>query len=134
LKELTVATTNTSLHVLEDWKTILGGKVEIGDPFAGRDLWPITAEDGARYFLKRLGPWRNLPVADEARILRHLAGAGIRVAEFLPTDRATLYAGEVEDSFVLMPRLESDQFSASELVSLEKTIGAAVADLHLEGV
>lgn len=126
-----MSTKNTLLTVLEDWKTVLGEKVELGDKFAGRDLWPVTAEDGARYFLKRLGPWRNLPLADEARILRHLARRGVRVAEFLPTDRATLYAGGVEDSFVLIPRLASDHFNAAELVSLEEKIGGAVADLHL---
>ena len=124
-------TKNTALTVLEDWKTILGAKVELGDTSAGRELWPVTAEDGAQYFLKRLGPWRNLPVADEARILAHLARLGVRVAEFLPTDRATLYAGEVEDSFILIPRLASDHFNAAELVSLEEKIGGALAELHL---
>ncbi len=124
-------TTNTLLTVLEDWKTVLGEKVELGDQYAGQDLWPVTAEDGARYFLKRLGPWRNLPLADEARILRHLARQGVRVAEFLPTDRVTLYAGEVEESFILIPRLASDHFNAAELVSLEEKIGGALAELHL---
>jgi len=124
-------TKHTPLTVLEDWKTILGDTVELDDVSAWRDLWPITAEDGARYFLKRLGPWRNLPVADEVRILQHLARQGVPVAEFLPTDRATLYAGAVEDSFVLIPRLASDHFGATELVSLEETIGRALAELHL---
>ncbi len=124
-------TKNTPLTVLADWKTVLGEKVELDDVSAWRDLWPVTAEDGARYFLKRLGPWRNLPVADEARILTHLARQGVRVAEFLPTDRATLYAGEVEDSFILIPRLASDHFNAAELVSLEEKIGGALAELHL---
>ena len=118
------------LTVLDDWRTILGEKVELGDESAWRDLWPVTAQDGARYFLKRLGPWRNLPLADEARILRHLASQGVRVAEFLPTDRATLYAGAVEDSFVLIPRLANDQFNAVEFVSLEEKIGGALAELH----
>lgn len=126
-----MSTKNTPLTVLEDWKTILGDKVELNDEFAWRELWPVTAEDGARYFLKRLRPWRNLPVADEARILRHVAMQGVQVAEFLPTDRATLYAGEVEDSFILIPRLASDYFTAAELVSLEETIGRSVAELHL---
>jgi len=126
-----MSTKNTPLIVLEDWKTILGAKVEFGDRSAGRDLWPVTAEDGARYFLKRLGPWRNLPLADEARILRHVARRGVPVAEFLPTDHATLYAGEVEDSFILIPRLASDHFNAAELVSLEEKVGGALAELHL---
>ena len=124
-------TENMPLTMLEDWKTVLGEKVGIDDESAWRDLWPVTAEDGARYFLKRLGPWRNLPLADEARILTHLARQGVPVAEFLPTERATLYAGAVEDSFVLIPRLASDHFGATELVFLGETIGRALAELHL---
>ena len=126
-----MSTKNTTLTMLEDWTTILGDKVEFDYESSWRDLWSVTAEDGARYFLKRLGPWRNLPLADEARILRHMARQGVRVAEFLPTDRAMLYAGKVEDSFVLIPRLPSEHFNAAELVSLEETIGGAVAELHL---
>jgi Ser/Thr protein kinase RdoA (MazF antagonist) len=126
-----MSTKTTPLTVLDDWKTVLGDKVELGDASAGRDLWPVTAEDGARYFLKRLGPWRNLPLADEARILRHLARQGVPVAEFMPTDRATLYAGPVEDSFILIPRLASDHFNPAEIVSMEETIGGALAELHL---
>jgi len=117
--------------VLGDWKTIIGESVGIDVDSAWRDLWFITAEDGSRYVLKRLGPWRNLPVADEARILQHVARRGVAVAEFLPTDRATLYAGPVEESFVLMPMLASDSFTAAEIVPLEGTIGAALAELHL---
>lgn len=41
------------LTVLDDWKTILGDEVEIDDESAWRHLWPVTAEDGAQYFLKR---------------------------------------------------------------------------------
>ena len=126
-----MSTKTAPVTVLEDWKTILGDTVEIDDESAWRDLWPVTAEDGARYFLKRLGPWRNLPVADEARILRHLAMQGVPVAEVLPTDHAVLYVGAVEDSFVLIPRLESDHFMGANLDSLEETIGRAVAELHL---
>lgn len=124
-------TKSTPRIALGDWKTILGEEVELGKEVTVRDLWPVTAEDGARYFLKRLSPWRNLPLADEARILRHLAGQGIGVAEFLPTDRASLYAEQVGESFILIPRLVSDRFSAAELVSLEEKIGGALAELHL---
>lgn len=123
-------TESTPRIALGDWKTILGEQVVLGEEVTGRDLWPVTAEDGARYFLKRLSPWRNLPLADEARILRHLAGQGVGVAEFLPTDRATLYAEYVGESFILIPRLASDGFSAAEIVALEEKIGGALADLH----
>lgn len=117
-------------NVLADWRTILGNGVELGEGQVGRDLWPVTAEDGAQYFLKRLGPWRNLPLADEARVLRYLSAQGIGVAEFLPTDAATLYAGEIEESWVLMPKLANDHFDATELVALEGTIGRELAKLH----
>jgi Ser/Thr protein kinase RdoA (MazF antagonist) len=124
-------TNTTPQGVLADWKTIIGARAELGDEYAGRDLWSVMAEDGARYVLKRLGPWRNLPLADEARILRHLANLGVPVAEFLLTDRATLHAGEVEESFVLIPLLMNDRFTSPDLIPLEPTIGASVAHLHL---
>lgn len=87
---------------LQHWRTILGDHPRIGPEQPGRELWPVISGDGRDYVLKRLGPWRNLPVADEARVLAHLARSGLRVAEFLVTDDARLYSGEVEDSFVLM--------------------------------
>jgi len=118
------------LTVAGNWKTILGERLALGTQATGRDLWPVTAEDGSRYFLKRLGPWRNLPLADEARILRFLALQGIPVAEFMPADDARLYAGEIEDSFVLMPALANDPFPPPDLVHLEPKIGEALADLH----
>lgn len=125
-----MAATFSLRSVLNDWKTILGEDVRVETDTAWRDLWPVRAEDGAQYFLKRLGPWRNLPLADEARVLRHLAAQGVPVAEFLPTDHARLYAGEVEDSFVLIPALKSDPFDLAELIRLEEAIGRAVAQMH----
>lgn len=122
---------NPPRTVLDDWKTILGEPVELGERAVGRDVWPVTAADGAQYLLKRLSPWRNLPLADESRILRHVAVQGVPVAEFLPTDWARLYAGELEEPCVLMPRLASDPFTAAELFSLEETVGSAPAHLHL---
>ena len=62
-----MSTKPAPVTMLGEWKTILGDRVEIDEATAWRDLWAITAEDGARYFLKCLGPWRNLPLADEAR-------------------------------------------------------------------
>ncbi|HEV2529442.1 MAG TPA: phosphotransferase [Thermomicrobiales bacterium] len=117
--------------ILADWKTILGDAPTRGEPSAGRELWPVTAEDGARYFLKRLGPWRNLPLADEARILRHLASHGVPVAEFIPNDHAMLYAGAIEDCFVLVPRLVSDRFDALQVVPVGEQIGEAIGQLHV---
>ncbi|MGC4105217.1 MAG: phosphotransferase [Thermomicrobiales bacterium] len=117
--------------ILDEWRTILGANPRLGDRAEGRDLWPVTAECGASCMLKRLGPWRNLPLADEARVLAHLSRCGISVAEFIPTDRASLYAGELAECFVLMPRLEQDAFDAAEVIAHETAIGNAVARLHL---
>jgi Ser/Thr protein kinase RdoA (MazF antagonist) len=123
--------THPSLSALKEWKTILGDQVQVDHEFAWRDLWLLTTDDGTQYFLKRLSPWRNLPLADECRIVQHLARQGIRVPEFISTDCATLYASEGQDAFVLLPKLANDQFSPAELVALEETIGRAVAELHL---
>lgn len=47
---------------LAEWQTLLGENptLKIGDNV--RELWPVESVHGKRYFLKRLGPWRNLPV------------------------------------------------------------------------
>lgn len=124
-------TTPMQLPVLEEWETILAEGPWLGDMVEGRDLWPVISKDGARYFLKRLSPWRNLPLADEARVLMHLARHGIPVAEFLPADDASLFAKEGKDSFILLPRLANDHFDAAEIIPLEETVGIAVARLHL---
>lgn len=123
-------TPNQLKPILTSWATLLGADPTLGAEDTGRELWPVIADDGADYFLKRLGPWRNLPVADEARILRWLAQQRIHVAEFMITDQATLSAGEIEDSFVLIPRLASDRLTPPEILSSEETIGRAVAKLH----
>ena len=122
--------TQDLLDALNDWATILGAGATAGAELPGRELWPVAAEDGSLYYLKRLGPWRNLPVADEARVLRWLSHNGIGVAEFMITDRARLFAGEVEDSFVLIPRIASDQLGPSEVLGMEEAVGAAIAELH----
>jgi Ser/Thr protein kinase RdoA (MazF antagonist) len=116
--------------ILQAWTTLLGPKPSIGVELTGRELWPVTAEDGTHYFLKRLGPWRNLPPADEARVLRWLAERGIGVAEFMITDGARLFAGAVEDSFVLLPQLPADEFGPDDVLTLEQIIGAAIGRLH----
>lgn len=90
----------------------------------------IEAEDLRAYYLKRIGPWRNLPLADEARVLSSLANQGMNVAEYIPTDIARLYAGRVEDSFVLMPKLPAAEFSPREVLAAEAEIGRLVGLLH----
>lgn len=122
--------TEDLLNTLQEWTTILGAQPTVGEELTGRELWPVTAEDGSRYFLKRLGPWRNLPVADEARVLGWLSRHGIEVAEFMITDRARVFAGEVEDSYVLIPRIASDVLSPSEVRGTEEVVGAKIAELH----
>lgn len=117
--------------VLEDWRTVLGEQPTVGVEDPGRELWPVTASDGRRFFLKRLGPWRNLPVADEARVLRYLSAQGVGVAEFLITDRARVFAGRIEDAFVLIARLDSDHLQPDAVAEVEEAVGHAVAELHL---
>lgn len=116
--------------VLSDWATILSANPTLGAEDTGRELWPITAEDGTHYFLKRLSPWRNLPVADEARVLRWLSQQHIGVAEFMITEHAKLTAERAEDSFILIPRLANDQLTPIETLDLEETIGKSIAQLH----
>ncbi|GAB3925429.1 hypothetical protein GCM10011575_05730 [Microlunatus endophyticus] len=123
-------TTDRPISILRSWTTILGAAPQLGAEHTGRELWPVTAEDGLHYFLKRLGPWRNLPVADEARVLRWLAREGIAVAEFVITDDARLSAGEVEDSFVLIPKIAADPLEPPEVLATEERVGVKIAELH----
>jgi len=117
-------------EVLASWATVLGTAPTLGAEQTGRELWPVIAADGSHYFLKRLGPWRNLPVADEARVLCWLARQGVDVAEFVITDRARLYAGEVEDSYVLIPRIAADPLDPAEVLATEEQVGIKIAELH----
>jgi Ser/Thr protein kinase RdoA (MazF antagonist) len=116
--------------VLRCWSTILGDRPVLGAEDTGRELWPVTAEDGNQYFLKRVSPWRNLPLADEARVLRWLNDHDIDVAEYLITDQAAEAGRVADDSFVLMPCLPADELDAAETLAMEATIGRAVAHLH----
>jgi Ser/Thr protein kinase RdoA (MazF antagonist) len=117
-------------NILREWESVLGSTPAVCLHSSGRELWLVRSNANKIYYLKRLGPWRNLPLEDEARILDHLRKRGVPVAEFVKTDQQILHAGAVEDSFVLIPHLESAEFSADELLRLEPTIGAAVAHLH----
>ncbi|MFE7603896.1 phosphotransferase enzyme family protein [Brachybacterium paraconglomeratum] len=124
---------DTTLHLsstLRAWSTLLGDHPAIDPALPGRELWPVTAEDGRRYVLKRLGPWRNLPVADQARVLAHLTRTAVRVAEFLVTEEASMFAGAPEDSFVLMPHLPHDDIAAAQALPVEELVGRSVAALH----
>lgn len=115
--------------VLVAWRTLLGDHPK-AEPDPERGLWSVIATDSRRYVLKRLSPWRNLPIADEARVLRHLATNGVPVAEFMITEQAALVAGDGEHSYVLMPWLPTDVFASARLVDLDEVVGAAVAELH----
>lgn len=114
-----------------NWNHILGTDSMVVSQYPERELWLIQANNERSYYLKRLGPWRNLPLADEARVLRFLSGEGINVAEFIPTDSANLYAGEIADSFVFMFRLPGERFNAKEVLAAEEAIGARVTKLHV---
>lgn len=127
----TMARETTPRGALTSWTRVLGDAAMLGAQADGRDLWPVIASDGAHYVLKRLGPWRNLPLVEEARMVVYLAGRGIAVAEFVPTDRGEIHAGTIEESYVLMPKLPNDALAATEIVAMEGMIGEAVATLHL---
>lgn len=117
--------------VLFAWNRVLGTSPRIVERFPGRDLWLIRATDSGNFYLKKYGPWRNLPLVDEARLLRYLSGCGIRVAEILPTDDAALFAGNPDELFVLVPELESRPLSAADILTSEEVIGSEVARLHV---
>lgn len=119
------------LHaVLDAWSTLLGDAPVIGDEATGRELWPVTATDGRAYFLKRLGPWRNLPVADQARVVGWLAHHRLGVAEFMITEAGSVYAGGADDAYLLLPRLPTDPLTPAETVAAEPAVGRAIAMLH----
>lgn len=116
-------------RVLAEWTDRVGVRPRVMDPLPGRELWPIIATDGTGHHLKRLGPWRNLPVLDEARVLTHLAAHGVVVAPFEPTDTGRVFAGLPEDSFVLMPTVAGHPAPADPGPH-QGMIGGAVARLH----
>jgi Ser/Thr protein kinase RdoA (MazF antagonist) len=118
------------LMCLSEWQTLLGENpmLEIGDTV--RELWPVESVHGERYFLKRLGPWRNLPVLSEYRMLIHLLEEGVRVPAFLLTDDGSITAGPTEDSFVLMRAFEHEHRVAAEIPRFESEVGSATAHLH----
>ena len=122
--------TSRLLRILRQWKTLLGTEASIGGEDPGRELWPVVATDGRQYFLKQLSPWRNLPLADEARVLGWLSRRGIVVAEFLITDGASVFGVDGEESFILMPRLDLDDLDSAETLEAEGVAGRAVAELH----
>lgn len=116
--------------IIRAWGSLLGENPEVVADPSGRELWFVQGEDSLKYILKRLGPWPNLPLADEVRVLQHLAYQGILVSQFVPTDAATIFAGEVEESFVLQPMLPNDLFTPAETLRFEDVIGKALARLH----
>ena len=115
---------------LAEWQTLLGENptLEFGDNV--RELWPVESEHGERYFLKRLGPWRNLPVLSEYRMIIHLLEEGVRVPAFLLTDGGAISAGPTEDSFVLMRAFEHEHRLAADIPRFESEVGSATAYLH----
>lgn len=116
--------------VLRGWRSAVGRDPAIGAAVHERELWPVNGADGGVWFLKRLGPWRNLPVEDEARVLDHLCAAGIPAAPFVRRDDGAIVGGEPADSFVLMPRVPALQLGPSATAAAEPLAGAAVARMH----
>jgi Ser/Thr protein kinase RdoA (MazF antagonist) len=118
------------LKLLAEWQTLVGENPTLDAGDAIRELWPVESVHGGRYYLKRLGPWRNLPVLSEYRMLIHLLEEGVRVPAFQLTDDGAVTAGPAEDSFVLMRAFQHVQFAAAETPHFESEVGSATAQLH----
>lgn len=118
------------LKQLADWQTLVGENPTLDVVDDLRELWRVQSVYGERYYLKRLGPWRNLPVLSEYRMLVHLLEEGVRVPAFLLTDDGAVTAGPIDDSFVLMRALQHVHLPANEIHHHESEIGIATAHLH----
>jgi len=118
------------LKQLADWQTLVGENPTLDVVDDLRELWQVQSVYGERYYLKRLGPWRNLPVLSEYRMLVHLLEEGVRVPAFLLTDDGAVTAGPIDDSFVLMRALQHVHLPANEIPHHESEIGIATAHLH----
>ena len=115
---------------LAEWQTLVGENpaLDAGDDV--RELWPVESVHGERYYLKRLGPWRNLPVLSEYRMIVYLLEEDVRVPAFQLTDDGAVTAGPAEDSFVLMRNFEHEHILAAEIPRFESEVGSATAHLH----
>jgi len=118
------------LTQLAEWQSIVGENPTLDIVDDLRELWQVQSVYGERYYLKRLGPWRNLPVLSEYRMLVHLLEEGVRVPAFLLTDDGAVTAGPIENSFVLMRALQHVHLPANEIPHHESEIGIATAHLH----
>ena len=118
------------LKLLAEWQTLVGENPTLDAGDAIRELWSVESVHCDRYYLKRLGPWRNLPVLSEYRMLIHLLEEGVRVPAFLLTDDGAVTAGPKEDSFVLMRAFEHEHRVAAEIPRFESEVGSATAHLH----
>lgn len=116
--------------VLRSWSTILGEDPILGVERPGRELWPVTATDGRQYFVKKLDPWRNLPIADEVRVLNYLRQHGVSVPEFVLTEHATIVASVNDQQFILQTRLAEHELTPQEVAASESAAGVATAQLH----
>ena len=115
---------------LAEWQTLVGENPALGAGDGVRELWPVESVHGERYYLKRLGPWRNLPVLSEYRMIVHLLEEGVRVPAFQLTDDGAVTAGPAEDSFVLMRDFEHEHIPAADIPRFEPEVGSATAHLH----
>jgi Ser/Thr protein kinase RdoA (MazF antagonist) len=118
------------LTQLAEWQSIVGENPTLDVIDDLRELWQVQSVYGERYYLKRLGPWRNLPVLSEYRMLVHLLEEGVRVPAFQLTDVGTVTAGPKEDSFVLMRALHHVHLPATDIPDYESEVGSATAHLH----
>lgn len=126
---MTFTTQALQIHLAE-WRGLLGESPTLDEGDPARELWPVRSGHGEDFFLKRLGPWRNLPIVDEHRMLMHLYVSGINVPIFEVADSGSLTAGPAEDSFVVFRAIENAAIDPRRIPALEERVGAATARLH----
>jgi Ser/Thr protein kinase RdoA (MazF antagonist) len=112
------------------WTSVLGA-AHVHELARGHaQVWAVRAEDGRRYVVKTVGPWRpGPPVADEYRVLVHLGAAGIPVAVPVVSDdgRVAVDHGDVE--YVLLPWVDGNP-GGHEMGAACERVGAAIGLLH----
>lgn len=93
-------------------------------------VWAVRAADGRRYVVKTVGPWRpGPPVADEYRVLVHLAAAGIPVAVPVVSDDGRIAVAHQDAEYALLPWLDGDP-AGREVGAACVRVGAAIGRLH----
>ena len=109
-----------------DWAAVLGTPRIEHLPQVSNPVWLATADDGEVYVLKRLPEHSpGVGLVEEFRVLLHLQANGVPVAVPLITDDGHICARREGVSYILIPRLPTDDDDPPGAV-----VGAAIARLH----